>query len=131
MACPIVLSSSLLLSSLELSDTTVYELEIRARLGTAARFCKAPRLFAPDSGVDARAVLVYAVKGLIPHRLHLWFFADAVKGLIPHRLHLWFVADHISNLAWRRSHFVPVRLTIPEFPQGLVRWTQYKIDSIR
>ena len=33
-------SSSLLLSSLELSDTKVYEPEIRARLGTAAHFCK-------------------------------------------------------------------------------------------
>jgi len=32
--------SSLLLSSLELSDTTVYEPEIRARLGTAAHFCE-------------------------------------------------------------------------------------------
>jgi len=33
------LSSSLLLSSLELSDTQVYEPYIRARLGTAAHFC--------------------------------------------------------------------------------------------
>ena len=32
-------SSSLLLSSLELSDTKVYEPSIRARLGTAAHFC--------------------------------------------------------------------------------------------
>ena len=32
--------SSLLLSSLELSVTNVYELQIRARLGTDARFCK-------------------------------------------------------------------------------------------
>ena len=32
--------SSLLLSSLELSDTKVYEPEIRARLGTAAYFCE-------------------------------------------------------------------------------------------
>ena len=29
-----------LLSSLELSDTKVYEPQIRARLGNAARFCK-------------------------------------------------------------------------------------------
>jgi len=33
-------SSSLLLSSLELSDTKVYGHEIRARLGTAAHFCE-------------------------------------------------------------------------------------------
>jgi len=32
--------SSLLLSSLELSDTKVYKPEIRARLGTAAHFCE-------------------------------------------------------------------------------------------
>ena len=32
--------SSLLLSSLELSDTKVYEPYIRARLGTAAHFCE-------------------------------------------------------------------------------------------
>ena len=31
---------SLLLSSLGLSDTNVYESEIRARLGTAAHFCE-------------------------------------------------------------------------------------------
>ena len=34
--------SSLLLSSLELSDTEVYEPSIRARLGTAAHFCEVP-----------------------------------------------------------------------------------------
>jgi len=34
------LFSSLLLSSLEMSDTKVYEPQIRARLGTAAHFCK-------------------------------------------------------------------------------------------
>jgi len=33
-------SSSLLLSSLELSDTKVYAPQIRARLGTAAHFCE-------------------------------------------------------------------------------------------
>ena len=33
-------SSSLLLSSLELSDTTLYEPQIRARLGTTAHFCE-------------------------------------------------------------------------------------------
>jgi len=33
-------SSSLLLSSLELSDTTVYEPYIRALLGTASHFCE-------------------------------------------------------------------------------------------
>ena len=33
-------ASSLLLSSLESSDTKVYEPEIRARLGTAAHFCE-------------------------------------------------------------------------------------------
>jgi len=33
-------SSSLLLSSLELIDTNVYESQIRARLGTAAHFCE-------------------------------------------------------------------------------------------
>ena len=32
-------SSSLLLPSLELSDTDVYEPEIRAHLGTASHFC--------------------------------------------------------------------------------------------
>ena len=36
-----VTSSSLLLSSLALIDTQVYEPEIRARLGTAAHFCTA------------------------------------------------------------------------------------------
>ena len=34
-------SSSLLLSSLELSDTKVYEHQIRALLGTALHFCEA------------------------------------------------------------------------------------------
>ena len=33
-------SSSSLLSSLELSDTTIYEPEIRALLGTASHFCE-------------------------------------------------------------------------------------------
>ena len=33
-------SDSLLLSSLEMSDTDVYEPSIRARLGTAAHFCQ-------------------------------------------------------------------------------------------
>jgi len=33
-------SSSVLLSSLELSDTQVYEPEIRALLGTASHFCE-------------------------------------------------------------------------------------------
>ena len=36
-----VFFSSLLLSSLELSDTKVYEPYIQALLGTAARFCQA------------------------------------------------------------------------------------------
>ena len=36
-----VSSSSLLLSSLELSDTQVYAPQIRALLGTASHFCKA------------------------------------------------------------------------------------------
>jgi len=35
-----VFSSSLLLSSLQLSDAKVYEPEIRALLGTAAHFCE-------------------------------------------------------------------------------------------
>jgi len=35
-----LLLSSLLLPTLELSDTNVYEPEIRARLGTAAHFCE-------------------------------------------------------------------------------------------
>ena len=35
-----VSSSSLLLSSIELSDTQVYEPYIRARLGTASHFCE-------------------------------------------------------------------------------------------
>ena len=35
-----LLSSSLLLSSLELSDTTIYEPSIRALLRTAAHFCQ-------------------------------------------------------------------------------------------
>ena len=34
-------SSSLLLLSLELSDTTIYEPQIRALLGTASHFCEA------------------------------------------------------------------------------------------
>ena len=38
-------SSSSLLSSLELSDTQVYEPYIRARLGTAAHFCEAVTCF--------------------------------------------------------------------------------------
>ena len=33
---------SLLLASLELSDTHVYELEVRAFLGTASHFCEGP-----------------------------------------------------------------------------------------
>jgi len=37
-------SSSLLLSSLELSDTQVYAPSIRARLGTAEHFCEVGRL---------------------------------------------------------------------------------------
>ena len=36
-----VLSSSLLLSSLELSDTTIYEPYVRALLGIASHFCEA------------------------------------------------------------------------------------------
>ena len=39
-ATPESSSSSLLLTSLELSDTTVYAPQIRARLGTAAHFCE-------------------------------------------------------------------------------------------
>ena len=37
---PVILSASLLLSSLELSDTNVYEPYTRALLGTAAHFCQ-------------------------------------------------------------------------------------------
>jgi len=37
--CPPSVSSSLFLSSLELSDTKVKEPEIRALLGTASHFC--------------------------------------------------------------------------------------------
>ena len=37
----VVPSSLLLLSSLELSDTTIYEPQIRALLGTASHFCEA------------------------------------------------------------------------------------------
>ena len=36
--------SSLLLSSLELSDAKVYEPQTRARLGTASHFCKVAAL---------------------------------------------------------------------------------------
>ena len=39
------LRPSLLLPSLELSDTKVFEPEIRARRGTAAHFCEAIVLF--------------------------------------------------------------------------------------
>jgi len=44
-------SSSLLLSSLELSDTKVYEPSIRARLGTAAHFCGMEFSHAPPVAV--------------------------------------------------------------------------------
>ena len=40
MPVPEPVSSSLLLSSLELSDAKVYEPQTRARLGTAAHFCE-------------------------------------------------------------------------------------------
>ena len=51
--------SSLLLSSLELSDTKVYEPQIRARLGTAAHFCEVGVLKSMHSGVQgARADVV-------------------------------------------------------------------------
>jgi len=49
-------SSSLLLSSLELSDTKVYEPEIRARLGTAANF-----LFFPFSLSIGRRLYSHAL----------------------------------------------------------------------
>ena len=38
--CNVLSSPSLLLSSLELSDTKVYEPQIRALLGTASHFCE-------------------------------------------------------------------------------------------
>ena len=60
-------SSSLLISSLALSDTNVYAPQVRARLGTTAHFCKAAvlkhepalvwnslTLFVPLSGQDIR-----------------------------------------------------------------------------
>ena len=40
---PLTFSSSLLLSSLELSNTTIYEPYIRALLGTASHFCQVRR----------------------------------------------------------------------------------------
>ena len=46
-------SSSLLLSSLELSDTQVYEPYIRARFGTAAHFCEVGACDGGDSREDA------------------------------------------------------------------------------
>jgi len=43
-------SSSLLLSSLEMSDTEVYEPEIRARLGPVAHFCEVVILSVMSAG---------------------------------------------------------------------------------
>jgi len=65
--------SSLLLSSLELSDTKVYEPEIRARLGTAARFCEVTVLglrTLPRLGAQLRPLPVRA-----PSRTSLPHFA--------------------------------------------------------
>ena len=50
-----VSSSSLLLSSLELSDTKVYEPQIRALLGTASHFCRQNTGFSTQSGPKTSA----------------------------------------------------------------------------
>ena len=49
MTVPPSLLTTLLLSSLELSDTKVYEPQIRALLGTASRFCEVVVLKVPSS----------------------------------------------------------------------------------
>jgi len=56
-------SSSLLLSSLELSDTKVYEPYIRARPGTAAHFCEGVVLKLKPQPSPGRALRRY-------HHLH-------------------------------------------------------------
>ena len=54
MADPLgVFSSSLLLSSLELSDTKVYEPYTRTRLGTASHFCEVVVLKLRTVPIDA------------------------------------------------------------------------------
>jgi len=51
----ILSTSSLLLSSLELSDTKVYEPQIRALLGTASLFCEVVVLKLPGPLQDSQA----------------------------------------------------------------------------
>jgi len=53
----VLLFSSLLISSLGLSDTKVYEPQIRARLGTASHFCKAADLVGERRGGGGHAAL--------------------------------------------------------------------------
>jgi len=66
-----VTSSSLLLSSLELSDTQVYEPYIRALLGTASHFC------ASSGGGGYGLVLAYG----LPKRLQ-WLQRPSQGGLV-------------------------------------------------
>jgi len=56
---------SLLLSSLELTDTNVYEPEIRARLGTTAHLC---RVFVVKSSVSLQTECVCAAQGYLAHK---------------------------------------------------------------
>ena len=66
-------SSSLLLSSLELSDTKVYEPYIRDLLGTAAHFCKVGRKDLAGILFEDRAEAV-RLEPQLPVQLHLFFF---------------------------------------------------------
>jgi len=56
-------SSSLLLSSLELSDTKVYEPEIRTLLGTAAHFCKVVAMLGLKTRLPAQRASGFGVEG--------------------------------------------------------------------
>ena len=63
-----VLISSLLLSSLELSDTQVYEPYIRARLGTAVYFCQVVPTIGHRQTLEARNVIILDVRLLDLHQ---------------------------------------------------------------
>ena len=60
----VVVSSSLLLSSLELSDTQAYEPQIRALLGTASNFCEYEKQFRRGIVFEAHRLVYHSTLGL-------------------------------------------------------------------
>ena len=84
-----MLSSSLLVSSLELSDTQVYEPQIRACLGTAARFCEVVSCLQINTTAERLAGEVEKVSGgkvggpRNPHSWGLELKGSAWSGCLP------------------------------------------------